>query len=41
MVVGRFMVFFMDVHKGLESRKVDVGGVGSHCIHGLWLQLEN
>ena len=41
MVVGRFMVFFMDVHKGLESREVDVCGVGSHCIHRLWLRVES
>ena len=41
MVVGRFMVFFMDVHKGLESREVYVGGVGSHCKHGLWLRVES
>ena len=41
MVVGGFMVFFMDVHKWLESREVDVCGVRSHCIHRLWLRVES
>ena len=41
MVVGRFMVFFMDVYKWLESREVDVCWVGSHYIHRLWLRVES